>query len=768
MTPGSVTIWLSAALAVIAFVSAIRWARGVKGAEETFRYAYHGMTAALALASFFLMFAILAHDFRFHYVVGYTSRDLALLYQVAAFWGGQQGTFLLWALLGAAFGYSLFRKKSWEPAAVMACYMPTILIMIGLMLDPEGNPFRLEETVPPDGRGLNALLQDPWMASHPPVVFLGYVAMSVPAILALVALYKREEDRWVGAALRFTLVGFLSLGTGIVLGGFWAYKVLGWGGYWGWDPVENASLIPWIIGAALAHGLLVQRATGALRRTNLVLAIATYFLVLYSTFLTRTGILANFSVHSFGGDGAWWASSLFWELAVALLAVVGFGIHAFVRRGKIEAPALDTKFGLPLVLTAALGLLVLSAILVFIGTSWPLISSAFGAPSTLGPSYYNGVNLPLYVVVLVLLGIAPFLSWIPGPTKSWAVRAAISGSVGLAAALVAVALGHGGASALLLFFAAATAVAAAAIRTFETAKGGILGTGAPVAHFGFALMLLGVVASGWWGGKSELQLPVGEPVEALGMTFTYRGHVDGSEPKDQWRVAVARPGNAETLAHVSLYNAAPPGADPQIMRTPAILREVLRDVYVAPLGLETAESGMKTLDLTKGTSSKLGDATVTFVKFAMGGGDDHMMSVRAVVELAKGDAKETLELPLAVSEAGMKGTPVPSALLGNAKLTLQRMAVEQGMIRVTLDDGKPPAPETLIVEASTKPLIGFVWIGTFIAGLGSLLAILRRFAEHQRAALLGAPAGIPPRSATIPLGKMARSAEPSPSRSPSS
>ena len=170
---GDVGLKLAAISAAVAFISAIRWGRGSRAFERLFRLAYLVMTLSLALASTLLMVAILSHDFSFEYVVNYSSRDLPLIYLVSSLWAGQEGTYLLWALLSALLGYALFRKRSWEPAAVMACYIPTIGFLLLLMLNPDGNPFRAVQTVPPDGHGLNPLLQDPWMASHPPLVFLG-------------------------------------------------------------------------------------------------------------------------------------------------------------------------------------------------------------------------------------------------------------------------------------------------------------------------------------------------------------------------------------------------------------------------------------------------------------------------------------------------------------------------------------------------------------------------------------------------------------------
>ncbi len=726
---------MAAALAAVAFVSAVRWSRGREGAEATFRLAYHGMTVVLGLASVFLMVAILSHDFRYDYVARYSSRDLPLLYLVSAFWGGQEGTFLLWAFVASLMGYALFRKRSWEPATVMSFYLPTIGFLIGLMIElpgtrTGGNPFRLASPVPADGFGLNELLQDPWMATHPPAVFVGYAAMTIPGVLALVALFRRQEERWLGPALRWSLVGFLSLGVGIVLGGFWAYKTLGWGGYWGWDPVENASLIPWIVGAALIHGLLVQRATGGLKRTNLALAILVYWLVLYSTFLTRTGVLANFSVHSFAAETGFWDTPINAMLLVILAIVLAAGAFGLLRRGQIAASPVEPEIAWPAVLAVVIATLVVSALVVFYGTTYPIPSSLLGSPGTYDAAWYNRWNLPLYVLLLLLLGFAPFLGWVAAPARTWTRKTAFSFAVAAAATAAAAALGYRGVASLALFFAALLAAAASAVRLVSDAPKRPLETGAPIAHLGLALMFVGIAASGGWGRGGEVRLPIGRPVETLGMTLTYRGHVDGSEPRDRWRVAVLRPGEDEVTLDVRMYHK---GQDaegrPQTMRFPAILRETGRDVYVSPLGLDVPQSG-PLLRLERGSPAALGDATLTFLRFETGGGEGHGMSVDAEVRIESGGRSETVRLPFGVVDGELRGTPVSPATLPGTTLTLRRMSVEEGIVELDAGGGAIAAtPETLIVEASTKPLMGILWLGTFLIGIGCAVAAWRRYRE---------------------------------------
>ncbi len=759
MSPGTIAIWMAAALGTIAFVESIRWARGREESAAAFRLAYHAMTAVLAVASVFLMVAILVHDFRYEYVVRYSSRDLPLLYLVSAFWGGQEGTFLLWALFSAVMGYALFRKRSWEPATVMACYLPTILFLIGLMLEVPGwfksggNPFRLAFPVPPDGDGLNDLLQDPWMASHPPAVFVGYAALTIPGVLAVVALLRRQEERWLGTALRWALFGFITLGVGVVLGGFWAYKTLGWGGYWGWDPVENASLIPWIVAAALIHGLLVQRASGALRRTNLVLSLACYWLVVYSTFLTRTGVLAKFSVHSFEAGVSFWSVPVNVEMLVALVLIVGAGAFALARRGRMDAPHVDTKFAWPLVLLLVIVVLGISALLVFWGTTYPLPSSLLGKPGTYDADWYNRWSLPLYVVLLGLLSVGPFLAWIGRPFKEWSRQLVLPLVVGAAGCVAALATGHGGVTELILFFVALAAMTANLVRLVLVGRAGLLGTGAPIAHVGFALMFVGIVASGAWGRKQEVRLPLGEPGDTSGVILTYRGHVDGSGPKDRWRVAAMVPGQPEEQLQVRMYNRGR-GEDGrmQTMRFPAIHRELARDIYVAPLALETGgQSGP--LELTKGEPVSYRDATLTFVKFeAPPSGDQHAMTVLAEVRIDRGSEREKVTLPLRFADGRLQSTPVRPKSLAGVTLRMSRMAVEQGMIVVEADDSSGSSSEVLVVEVSNKPLIGVLWAGTILLGLGCTIAVIRRYVELRAlpAGPFAVPAVAPPTRAASP------------------
>jgi cytochrome c-type biogenesis protein CcmF len=420
-----------------------------------------------------------------------------------------------------------------------------------------------------------------------------------------------------------------------------------------------------------------------------------------------------------------------------------------------------------------IALLTVSAFMVFWGTTYPLPSSLIGRPGTYDPSWYNRWNVPLYVVLLGLLSFGPFLSWMGRPAREWRRHLALPAIAGASGCGAAALLGFGGAGELALFFVALAAMTANVVRLVLVAREKPLHTGAAVAHVGFALMFAGMVASGAWGRKHEVSLPIGQPVQSEGVILTYRGHVDGSEPKHRWRVAVMPDGKAEEVLEVRMYSKGrgDDGRD-QIMRFPAIRREVARDLYVAPLALVPAGDAGN-LELRKSRPVPYRGATLTFLRFeTAGSGDQHVMTVRALVEIARGAQRETVSLPVSFADGRFAGEPVSPRSLPGVSLKLERMSVEDGLVLVRADDGSAAASETLIVEASVKPLIGLLWTGTLLVGLGCTLAAIRRWLE-LRAMPAGpvplpvpaaAGAGLPTaagRSAVLSLGDAKRAERPS-------
>ncbi|MEM9598432.1 MAG: cytochrome c biogenesis protein CcsA, partial [Acidobacteriota bacterium] len=295
--PGAMTLWCAAVFALAAFWGYARVLQGDESALSFARRGYGFFALSVVFSAVVLALALWRRDFRIEYVYQYSGTDLESHFQLAAFWAGQKGSFLIWLMWGVLLGIPLSRTAGRDEPTVMLAYLPTVFWLAILLV--RNNPFVMLPEAPADGAGLNPLLQDDWMVIHPPLMFVGYAAAAIPFAFAVGAMWRGDMRNWAARAFPWALGGFLVLGTAILLGGAWAYRTLGWGGYWGWDPVENASLIPWLIGVVLIHGLYLERSRGRYRRLNLLLSCLLYLSVLYGTFLTRSGVLADFSVHSF-------------------------------------------------------------------------------------------------------------------------------------------------------------------------------------------------------------------------------------------------------------------------------------------------------------------------------------------------------------------------------------------------------------------------------------------------------------------------------------
>lgn len=275
-------------------------------------------------AAVFLFVIILNDDFSYTYVISYSSTSLPLLYKLSAFWAGQQGSFLLWLVIHAVVGILIAREGRMTATGRTIYHALTAMLVLLVLFK---SPFAPAEVVAMDGHGMNPLLQDPWMAVHPPIIFVGYALLAVPFVYSIESMIKVPMDGGFLAPMRrWTLIAWAFLGAGIFIGGYWAYKVLGWGGYWGWDPVENSSLVPWLLSCVLLHLISVARGRrGAFYLVHLA-AIFSYAFVLYGTFLTRSGILGDFSVHSFAG------SDIGFYIALANAAVLLFGLVVLTAR----------------------------------------------------------------------------------------------------------------------------------------------------------------------------------------------------------------------------------------------------------------------------------------------------------------------------------------------------------------------------------------------------------------------------------------------------
>ena len=389
---------------------------------------YLSMTL-IFFAFIFLLFAFLNDDFTLAYVYSNSSSDLPLVYKAAALWAGKSGSFLLWLLFLAVINIIVIKTENNFDTIVIAVVTITKMFILLILLvdspfqfiwDKFPDEFQGRKFVPPglDGEGMNPLLIDPWMVSHPPVLFLGYATATVPFGYAIAAMLKGDYKSWIGRSYRWNLFSMTTLGIGIFLGGYWAYKVLGWGGFWGWDPVENSSLIPWLVSVVLLHTMLIQKRKGALVRVNLLLSMLYLVLVFYSTFLTRSGVLANFSVHSFGGDG----TSL--SIIFFILFFLIIGTFLFIKKFKeAKGTALADKFWSwdNFTVYGALSLSIFAAI-ILLGTSMPLISQLVSNnPTPVTANFYNNLSIPFALMILVFMALSAIAVLGSGYKKSIAI-----------------------------------------------------------------------------------------------------------------------------------------------------------------------------------------------------------------------------------------------------------------------------------------------------------------------------------------------------------
>ncbi len=370
----------------------------------------YGVAAALAVAALCLWKGLFAHDFNIEYVAQYTSRNLPTSYVFAAFWAGQKGSLLFWATILSLFGAAAQTVTSRRHAALLphvAAVTNLVIAFFVITMLFAANPFERLLFTPEDGRGLNPQLQNPGMTIHPPMLYLGYISITIPFAFAVAALLsKRLDTGWIHAMRKWTILSWLFLAAGITLGMWWAYVELGWGGYWAWDPVENASLLPWLTMTAFLHSVMIQEKRGMLKRWNVGLIVTSFLLSIFGTFITRSGIIA--SVHSFaqGSVGAFFLTFL------VISSVLSFAL-LYVRWPLLEPEArLESMASREAAFLFNNLALVGIAFSVLWGTLFPIISEAVrGTKITVGPPFFNRVNVPLGLFLVALTGIGPLIAW---------------------------------------------------------------------------------------------------------------------------------------------------------------------------------------------------------------------------------------------------------------------------------------------------------------------------------------------------------------------
>ena len=529
---------LSAYAVVMALVGAWRRRRDFVASAE---HAVLALWGAVLVAVAALLHALVTHDFRLEYVAAYSSSTLPLYYTVAALWGGQKGSLLWWLLILSSISAVVVlqnRVRNRELMPYVIAVLAAVALFFSALLVFITPPFELLAVPAMEGRDLNPLLQNYWMTIHPPSLYMGFVGMSVPFAFAIAALATGKlGDVWIRTTRRWTLFAWFFLSLGNLFGALWAYEVLGWGGYWAWDPVENAAFMPWLTGTAFLHSVMIQEKKNMLKVWNMVLIILTFALTIFGTFLTRSGVIS--SVHSFtqSGLGPFFLGFLAVILTVALSLLVW---RLPLLRSENELDSLLSRESAFLFNNL---ILVGIAFAVFWGTVFPVISEwVRGVKITVGPPFFNKVNAPLGLALLFLMGVGPVIAWRRATWRHlrksflWPV---LTGLVGGVACVVAGARSYWALVAFsLIFFVLATIVAefARGVR----ARQAMVGESALVAlvrltaknrrryggyiiHVGIVMIFIAITGTSLFRQEKQVTLNPGESFDVGGYTLRYNG-----------------------------------------------------------------------------------------------------------------------------------------------------------------------------------------------------------------------------------------------------
>ncbi len=623
-TIGILSVFLALVVAIYSTVAA--WFGVRLGMTELVKSARNGILAYSGLMTFailLLVLALYAHDFSIALVANSTSRELETIYTITALWSNQAGSLLFWSWILSLYSAVVVLRK-WDRDAELMPYVIAVVMAIqtffAFMLSFVSSPFAqwwqvngktvmatfpppgARLFIPPDGQGLNPLLQHPAMAMHPPMLYLGYVGFTIPFAFAMAALFSRRVGpTWLQTTRRWTIAPWLFLSIGLMLGGRWAYDVLGWGGYWGWDPVENAAFMPWLAGTAFLHSAMVQERKGMLKVWNIGLIIITFSLVLFGTFLTRSGIIT--SVHSFTESdiGVWFLSF------IALITLAATAL-LFTRLKDLQSEReIDSLLSREAFFLLNNLLFIGAAFAILWGTIYPLFSElVYGQKLTVGPPYFNRIAAPIFGSILLVMAIIPLIGWSGATGNKFLRKLARPFVMSLVLAAAVYAFGVRDVVPLAGYFLAIMVIVSTAFELVEGARARAHNTheffpvamrnlveknrrryGGYLIHIAVAMMAIGIIGSQVYATDATQALKQGESMQVRGYTLTYESlspnFPSGEATVTSARVAVLRDGQrVGTLSpERNAYD-----RQQEIETVPAILSTPQQDLYLIIAGWE--------------------------------------------------------------------------------------------------------------------------------------------------------------------------------------
>ncbi|MGM7683056.1 heme lyase CcmF/NrfE family subunit [Cytobacillus sp. Hm23] len=538
---GSTAVYLAFVISIYSFIILILGIR--KQNQKLINSGKNGVLSIFLLtcvSMFVLFYALGTSQFQFKYVSTYTSSDLPLIYKLSALWAGNAGSLLLWTFFLTMYATMVVfsRKMKSNP---MVPYIGTIMlgniIFFYFLLATTTNPFQLNEVIPAVGKGLNPMLQDPGMILHPVTLYLGYVGLSVPFAFAIAALILKNVDAfWIRMTRRWTIVAWLFLTLGNIIGGYWAYLELGWGGYWAWDPVENASFMPWLTVTAFLHSVMIQERKQMLKIWNISLIILSYALTLFGTFLVRSGILT--SVHAFGDSNLGTYFLIFMALAVLFALYVMMSRYHLLRQNSGQFESFLSKESSFLINNL---ILVGATFAVFWGTIFPLISEAVkGTKVTVGVPFFNTVMSPIMLALMFVMAICPLIAWQRSTVRNLRKNFLIPAILSLLVAMLLIFLGIRKAYPIIGFAVVAFMIFTHVLEISRGVKarravtkenvlvalGRLMSRnrrryGGYIVHIGIALMAVGIIGSNNFNVETMKTLAIGESIELAEYTITY-------------------------------------------------------------------------------------------------------------------------------------------------------------------------------------------------------------------------------------------------------
>lgn len=722
------------------------------------RWSYYIVTGLVLAICMYLLSNILSHNFQFTYIWEYSSTELPTNLLIATFYAGQQGSFLLWTLMLTLIGYFLIpysREKGYESYSIaIFSLILSFLFLILIFKSPfeyvwetyAGQEGVVEGFTPKNGRGLNPILQNYWINIHPPILFLGYSLMTVPYVFAMAGLFKNDNQRWINVALPWTLFGTGVLGLGLMLGGLWAYETLGWGGFWAWDPVENSSLIPWLVSLSLVHTMYVAKNTGGLIKTNYVLAFLSFIFVLYASFLTRSGVLGDTSVHSFVSPGPIvYKLLLYFLLAFILFAVVSL----LTRLNKIKSKNIDFQFSSRefIVSLGAIIIMLITFIVVF-GTSWPILTEILGmTKSTVDIHWYDDLNLPLAVIMMILNSYSILLSWKKTDISKIIKKVFYAIAFGLFAVLIGRFIGLDNLAYTLLAFSIGFTLFIHTEILVKTVLKNPKLTGAYLAHIGIAVLLLGAMISGGYSESKQISLKPNETAEFKGYELKLLGRERiekrwTDKEKYRYDIEITKDGKTTSANPIVFWSDFNNRESPFF--EPGIANYISKDLYIFPYSIQPYFEVSPSL-LKKTETAKVSLDTnykIQFLNFEMSAmrgmmsgesSESNTLKVGAIVRISNNN--------LVYEDTLYSNMDAQTMMIDPVWYEIRGTELEVGFMQIMPDEkindskavfaykekgGELSQPsEIFTFEISTKPFINLVWIGTLLLVIGFFISIVK-------------------------------------------